>query len=412
MLRNNVKRSEKERYRLFFALTESTIYTIEMTYLMKNTILAALSAVLFASCGANEPPMEEARTYPVVEVETRDILAYRTYPTSIQGVNNNDVRAKIQGYISQVLVDEGQRVNKGQIMFRLETNSLSQNASAAQSEVAATQARVEAAQIEMDKLKPLVDQNIVSPVLLQTAEVNLLQAQSELEQTKANHKSITANVDYSVIRAPIDGVVGKINLRSGALVGPADQTPITTVSDVRELYAYFSMNESEYLDFLYETEGNTLNEKLANIPSVELVMANGRTYEENGKISATTGQINPQTGSMQFRVSFPNGQGVLTNGNSGTIRIPKTYKNILVIPETGIFEQQGKVYTYTVHNDTVRLVEITEIDRINNLVLVKSGLKQGDIVVASGVSGLRSNTVIQPISTVTDSIINSIQPIF
>lgn len=383
-----------------------------MKYLSQNTILAVLSVVVFVSCGGNEAPQEEARPYPVVEVESRDIQSYQTYPTSIEGTNNNDVRAKIQGYISQVLVDEGQRVSKGQVMFRLETNSLSQNASAAQSGVAAARARVEAAQVEVNRLKPLVEQNIVSNVLLETANVNLLQAQSELEQARANHKSITANVDYSVIRAPIDGVVGKINLRSGALVGPADLTPITTVSDVRELYAYFSMNEAEYINFLYETEGNTLEEKLANVPLVELAMANGRIYEEKGKISTVTGQINPQTGSIQFRVSFPNEKRVLTNGNSGTIRIPKTYKNVLVIPETGIFEQQGKVFAYTVKNDTVKLVEVNQISRIDRLVLVESGLKQDDIIVASGVASLRSNNVIQPTKTVTDSIINNIQPIF
>ncbi|MBM7421333.1 MULTISPECIES: efflux RND transporter periplasmic adaptor subunit [Chryseobacterium] len=383
-----------------------------MKYLSKNTILAALSAVLFASCGGNEAPKEAAQPYPVVEVENRDVQAYQTYPTSIQGINNNDVRAKIQGYISQVLVDEGQRVSKGQVMFRLETNSLSQNASAAQSGVSAARARVEAAQVEVNRLKPLVDQNIVSNVLLETAKVNLLQAQSELEQARANHRSITANVDYSVIRAPIDGVVGKINLRSGALVGPADQTPITTVSDVRELYAYFSMNEAEYMDFLYETAGNSLEEKLRNVPPVELMMANGRIYEEKGKIGAVTGQINPQTGSIQFRVSFPNQQRVLTNGNSGTIRIPKTYKNVLIIPETGIFEQQGKVFAFTVQSDTVKQTEIKQISRIDKLVLVESGLKQGDIVVASGVAKLRTGNVIKPTKTVTDSIINNIQPIF
>ncbi|MDH5826504.1 efflux RND transporter periplasmic adaptor subunit [Sphingobacterium faecium] len=383
-----------------------------MIYLIKNITIAVLSTTLFASCIGSEITQEEERTYPVVEVENRDVLGYQTYPTSIQGINNNDVHTKIQGYISEVLVDEGQRVNKGQVMFKLETNVLSQTESAAQSSVAAAQAKVAVAQVEVKKLEPLVDQNIISPILLETAQVRLLHANSELKQAKANYNSIAANVDYAIIRAPVDGVVGKINLRTGALVGPSDQTPITTVSDIRALYAYFSMNESEYLNFLYETAGNSSEEKLKNIPPVELLMANGRIYDEKGTISAITGQINPQTGSMQFRVSFPNKQGILTNGNSGTIRIPKSYKNTLVIPETSVFEQQGKVYTYIVTNDTVRLTEIKEIDRINNLVLVESGLKQGDIVVAGGMSALRSNTAIGQSKTVTDSIINNIKPIF
>ena len=383
-----------------------------MIYLIKNITIVVLSTTLFASCIGSEITQEEERTYPVVEVENRDVLGYQTYPTSIQGINNNDVRTKIQGYISEVLVDEGQRVNKGQVMFKLETNVLSQTESAAQSSVAAAQAKVAVAQVEVKKLEPLVDQNIISPILLETAQVRLLHANSELKQAKANYNSIAANVDYAIIRAPVDGVVGKINLRTGALVGPSDQTPITTVSDIRALYAYFSMNESEYLNFLYETAGNSSEEKLKNIPPVELLMANGRIYDEKGTISAITGQINPQTGSIQFRVSFPNKQGILTNGNSGTIRIPKPYKNTLVIPETSVFEQQGKVYTYIVTNDTVRLTEIKEIDRINNLVLVESGLKQGDIIVAGGMSGLRSNTAIRQTKTVTDSIINNIKPIF
>lgn len=383
-----------------------------MKYLLKNTILAIVSVAVFTSCSGNKEAKEETRTFPVVEVETRDVESFQTYPTSIEGTNNNDVRAKIQGYISQVMVDEGQRVSKGQIMFRLETNSLSQNANAAQSGVAAAKARVEAAHVEVNRLKPLVEQNIVSKVLLETANVNLLQAQSELEQARANYNSVAANVDYSVIRAPINGVVGKINFRSGALVGPADQTPITTVSDVLELYAYFSMNEAEYINFLYETQGNTLEEKLANVPLVELAMANGKIYEEKGRISTATGQINPQTGSTQFRVSFPNEKRILTNGNSGTIRIPKTYKNVMVIPETGIFEQQGKVFAYTVQNDSVKLVEVNQINRIDRLVLVESGLKKGDLIVANGVAKLRSNTIIKPEKTSTEEILKNIQPIF
>lgn len=171
-----------------------------MTHLIKSTTHIVLIAILFASCTGTEISQEEARAYPVVEVESRDILAYQTYPTSIQGINNNDVRAKIQGYISEVLVDEGQRVSKGQIMFRLETNALSQNASAAKSGVAAAQARVESAQVDVNKLQPLVHQNIVSPVLLETAKLNLLQAISVPYQLLSNRPDVRA-AEYNLINA-------------------------------------------------------------------------------------------------------------------------------------------------------------------------------------------------------------------
>jgi len=363
--------------------------------------IALFATATLTSCSLGEVPTESGSPsereafYPIVEVENRDVQAFRTYTASIQGVNNNDVRAKIQGYVSEVLVDEGQYVSKGQILFRLETNSLSESENAARSAISVAGGKVNAARIEVDKLIPLVDQNIVGNVLLETARANLQQAESELEQAKASYKSIVANVDYAAIRTPIDGVAGKVNFRTGALVGPNDQTPITTVSDVGNVYAYFSMNELDYINFLYETAGGSLGEKLKNMPMVDLILPNNKMYEEKGRIDAVTGQIDPQTGSVQFRASFPNKKRLLANGNSGTIRIPKIHENTLVIPETAIIEQQGKVFAYIVHNDTAKQTEIKEIARVNKLILVESGLKQGDTVVASGVGTLRTNKVIR-----------------
>lgn len=388
-------------------------------------ILPAL--LLLGACkGKPQGPPQHAKPYPVIELETRTVIGYSTYPTSIQGVNNNDVRAKIQGYIQEVLIDEGQYVKKGQVLFRLETNTLSQTASAAnsgieasKSTITAAEASVSVAQVEVDKLKPLVDKNIISNVQLETAKANLMRAKSQLDQAKAgyhqaqaNYKSAAANVDYAVIRAPISGVVGKINLREGALVGPSDPTPITTISDTRELYAYFSMNEADYLDFLGKVPGSSMSEKLKNIPLVELEMANGVIFEEKGKVSAVTGQVNPKTGTVQFRASFSNASGLLSNGNSGKIRIPKQYNDAIIIPETGTTEQQGIIYAYKVINDSVRSTIIEVEDRVDNLVIVRSGLQKGEIVVAKGVGNLKTNTPITPTLVTTDSILKTIKPIF
>lgn len=383
--------------------------------------------LLLGACkGKPQGPPQQVKPYPVIELETRTVIGYSTYPTSIQGVNNNDVRAKIQGYIQEVLIDEGQYVNKGQVLFRLETNTLSQTASAAnsgieasKSTITAAEASVSVAQVEVDKLKPLVDKNIISNVQLETAKANLMRAKSQLDQAKAgyhqaqaNYKSAAANVDYAVIRAPISGVVGKINLREGALVGPSDPTPITTISDTRELYAYFSMNEADYLDFLGKVPGSSMSEKLKNIPLVELEMANGVIFEEKGKVSAVTGQVNPKTGTVQFRASFSNASGLLSNGNSGKIRIPKQYNDAIIIPETGTTEQQGIIYAYKVINDSVRSTIIEVEDRVDNLVIVRSGLQKGEIVVAKGVGNLKTNTAITPTLVTTDSILKTIKPIF
>lgn len=396
---------------------------------MKKIISTALllgSLVSITSCKDEPAPKANVKPFPVIEVEQRTMTTFKEFPTSIEGVNNNDVRAKIQGYIQEVLVDEGQYVTKGQILFRLETNALSQttdaafaNVNAASANIKSAQAGVDVAQVEVDRLIPLVEKGIISNVQLETAKAQLLRAKSQVEQAKAAHqqaqssyKSASATSDYAVIRAPISGVVGKINHRVGSLVGPTDMLPITTVSDTRELYAYFSMNESEYMTFLSELEGKNVTEKLKNIPLVELILPNGQIYDQKGKVSAVTGQINPQTGSIQFRVSFPNDEGLLTNGNSGKVKIPRQFNNAIVIPESSTTEQQGLIYVFKVVNDTAKSTVINVIDRVNNIVLVESGVQVGDKIVATGLSNLKNNTPVQPQITTIDSIINNIKQIF
>lgn len=398
---------------------------------MNNTIsflASGLLAITIMSCGGKQqgPNPDAARPYPVVAVATKTVTGFTSYPASIQGRNNNDVRAKISGYIKQVLVDEGQPVRKGQILFRLETNTLTQSAEAAQSGVGAAQASigaaeaaVNAAQVEVNKLIPLVDQKIISNVQLETAKAHLQTAQSQLLQAKANrnqaqanYRSAEASVDYSIIRSPIDGIVGKLPLKVGSLVGPTDPTPLTTVSDVSEVYAYFSMNEKDYFDFLNQTPGITVAEKLKNIPPVSLELANGSMYTQKGLVKAVTGQIDPATGTISFRVSFPNQGKLLSNGNSGTIKIPKTYTDVLAVPESATFEQQGIIYVYQVRRDTVQSVVIGVLDRIQNMALLGGGIQAGDTIIASGIGGLRNGAAVIPRPVDFDSVTNAIKPIF
>lgn len=409
---------------------------------MRNKlILLSLAVFSVAACTKKEEkPPQGPKVVATVAVENRNVTGYSTFPASIEGRVNNDVRAKMQGYITQVLVDEGQYVSKGQPLFRLETNSLSQSANAAKagvgaarSNVAASDANVKAAQsavnaakVEVDKLRPLVEKNIISNVQLQTAQANLARAQAQVSQAiaarqqasagvaqaQANFQGVQENINYAVIRAPISGVVGKINFRNGSLVGPGDPMAITTVSDTSELYAYFSMNEKEYLDFLKNSPGATVPEKIRNMPPVELVLANKEIYGQKGTIKAVTGQIDPTTGSIQFRVSFPNPDKLLSNGNSGTIRIPIAYENALVVPESATYEQQGLVYIYKVEQDTAKSNVISVVDRVNNMVIIKEGAAKGEIVVAEGVGSLRTGTPVKPQPKKFDDIIDAIKPIF
>lgn len=409
-----------------------------------NVMLVGALAVALSSCGkkddqgAQQP--QGPMPYEVVDVPTKVVTSYDEYAANIEGVVNNEIRAKIQGYITQVYVDEGQYVTAGQPLFKLETNVLSQSADAAKSGVGAAsasvsaamanvnaaKANVQAAQVEVNKLIPLVEKKIISNVQLETAKAKLAQAQAAQAQAQAalsqaqagqaqaqaNYKGAQANVDYSVVRSPISGVVGAINFRQGSLVGPSDPTPITKVSNTDKVYAYFSMNEKEYLNFISKAEGNTLKEKLNKIPPVELVLANGEVYPEKGKIQTVTGQIDPVTGTIQFRVQFNNAAKILANGNSGQIRVPKTYVDAIVVPEAATFEQQGIVYVYKVRNDSAIATPIQVAERTGNMAVVVDGVKKGDKVVAQGVGKLRDKTPIAPKPAKFDEIVEKTKPIF
>ena len=378
-----------------------------------KSLLLLIGATSIVACSKKEEVKETPKpALDVVETMIKDVTGYQSFPAVIEGKINNDVRAKIQGYIKEVLVHEGQTVSKGQVLFRLETNALNENAAAAKAGIASAQASVNVAQVEVNKLTPLVDKKIISNVQLETAKANLASAKSMLAQAQANYQSINANIDYGVVRSPVSGIVGNLPFKVGSLVGPNDQQPLTTVSDVSTVYANFSMNEKEYFKFLNDTPGQNLDQKIKNVPAIELQLADGNIYAEKGKIETASGQVDQATGTVQFRVAFPNPNRILSNGNSGSIRLPKSYTQVLVIPEVASYEQQGKINVYKVRNDTAYTSTVTVVDRVDNMIIVSDGAKEGDIVVVSGIGSLRDKTAIQPKKVAFDSIANAIKPIF
>lgn len=373
---------------------------------MKTIKIPLLSAfgmmILLLSCGNNEQKQQAPQgpmPFQVTTIPQKSVIGYTIYPTSIEGVNNSEVRAKISGYITDVLVDEGQKVRKGQTIFRLETQSLSQDAAGAR-------ANVNAAQVEVEKLMPLVEKNIISNVQLETAKAKLQQAKSALN-------SIGANIDYANIKSPVDGYVGAIRLRKGTLVSPSSVEPLTTVSDISKVYAYFSMNEREYLDFIQNAEGETREEKIKNLPKITLILANGSEYEKEGTVETINSQVNSNTGSISFRAVFENDAQLLTNGNSGKIRVPQPFKDAIVVPKESTYERQGSYYVYKLaDNDMAIATRINVLADVENMYVVSEGLKQGDKIVAKGVANLRGDAQIKPIEVPFDSIAKPIEKTF
>ena len=371
----------------------------------QKTMITALAlgvVLTFQSCTseqAKETSVAKAPTFSVSKIEQKSVTGFDEYPTSLEGIVNSDVRAKVGGYIQKVLVDEGQKVRKGQVLFRLETQSLSQDAGAAKD-------IVNVAQVEVNKLIPLVEKNIISPVQLETAKANLAQA-------KANYSSIAASIGYATVKSPVDGFVGTIQYREGSLVSPSDASPLTTVSNISKVYAFFSLNETQYLDFLQNAKGKNLKEKLANFPAVSLILANGSTYSEKGKIQTSSGQISSQTGTVSLRAVFDNPNQLLTNGNSGKIQIPILYENAIVIPQEATYEQQGNIMMFKVDAENKVSNTIVKVKaNVGNLYVIESGLAENERIVVSGVGKLKNEMVITPNETPFEEVIKPIEPLF
>lgn len=354
---------------------------------MKNQLLAgALVALSIVSCGKKEqqaPPQQGPAPFPVQTVARQDATVFEEYTANLEGRQNVEIRPKVNGFIQKIYVDEGQEVRKGQLLFKLETQTLNQDAAAAK-------AAVNAAQVEVDRLKPLVDRKIISNVQLETAKANLAQAQ-------AAYGSVAANISYGTITSPVDGVIGALPFKEGALVSSTMTDPLTTVSDTRVIRAYFSMNEKQMLDFTRTFQGATLEAKLKNTPPVSLVLVDGSEFEQKGRLDAVQGLVNATTGTTQFRAEFANPQAVLRSGSNGVVRIPVVHKNVIVVPQTAVFDMQGKQMVYVVGKDNnVKSKVLTIATTSGTNFIVTEGLEEGETIVVEGASKLKDGTAIVP----------------
>lgn len=350
------------------------------------SITSLILAIVLVSCGKKEeqqmPPQGPA-PFPVETVEKQDATIYEEYTANLEGQQNVEIRPKVNGFIQKIYVDEGQMVKKGQLLFKLETQTLNQDASA-------SKAMVQAAQVEVDRLKPLVDRKIISNVQLETAKAKLAQA-------KSAYGSIAANIGYGTITSPVNGVVGSLPYREGSLVSMTSEMPLTTVSDSKVIRAYFTMNEKQLLSFNKTFKGSNTVEKLKNVPEVSLLLVDDSEYNVKGKIATINGLVNPQTGTTEFRAEFKNPEGLLRSGSTGIIRLPIEQKDVIVVPQNAVFEVQGKQMIYVVGKDNkVKSTIITTNGTSGLNFIVTDGLSEGDVIVVEGASKLKDDMEIVP----------------
>jgi len=362
-----------------------------------------LMVLIVASCG-NQPrggqpnSAGKAKEYPVIAVKTQSTKLYKDYPTKLQGQQTVEIRSKIAGYIEQIFVDEGAFVKKGQVLFRLNANDIQATVRSAEAMVKVAEADVKIAEVNVEKTRPLVEKNIISKFDLESVESTQKSKEAQLAQAKANLENARANLQYTLITSPAEGTIGNFPFRVGSLVSSSTTEPLTTVSNTINMYAYFSFNEKEFLTLTKGLAGKNQQEKFSKLPGVSLVLADNSVYDQTGRIETASGLINSQTGAVNVRASFPNTEGLLRSGGSGTVRIPQVVDSVIIIPQKTSYELQGKHFVYVVGaGNKVRNTEIEVlVGNLKDSYVVTRGLNVGDRVVLEGIASLRNDTEIVP----------------
>jgi membrane fusion protein (multidrug efflux system) len=349
---------------------------------------ALIASTLLVSCKQTRGLQQAATgTYPVAAVGRQDVTLESVYPVTIKGKMDIEIRPRIDGFIDAIYVDEGSVVKAGQTLFKINSPATVQALTTAQAAVVAADAQLATAQLNVARFRPLAEKGIVSQVQLQTYENALASAKAAKEQAQAQLKNAKAQLSWTDVSSPVDGVVGTIPYRKGSLVN--NSYVLTTVADINNVFGYFSMNEKDLSKFLETLEGTTQAEKIKNAPPITLTLADGTVYPEKGKLETIAGVLDQSTGSANFRVEFPNPQGQLRSGTSGVIDIPRHLSQVLLIPQQATFAQQDKVNVYKLQGDSVvrKTIDVIPTPDSKSFV-VTGGLNQGDKIVTDGLATL------------------------
>ncbi len=362
-------------------------------------IVGVLVCLSFYSCKKNvQKGGDMVPEYAVTTLSSSDVELKSSYPAVIKGKQDIEIRPQVSGFITRLCVDEGSVVHKGQTLFTIDAVQYQEAVNVARAAVNVAKANLATAQLTAENKRELAKSNIIGSYDLQLAENSLLSSKASLSQAKAQLVSAQKNLSYTRVTSPSNGVVGSIPFRVGSLVSPSGVTPLTTVSDISEMYAYFSLTERQLLALT--ANGDSPKEILKNMPDIELKMIDGTMYSETGKVETMSGVIDQTTGSVSLRAKFPNKRQTLRSGGTGSVLIPYKMNNCIVIPQKATYEVQDKKYVYVVDSKSIvknTIVEIFSLDDGQNYV-VTSGLKVGDKIVTEGVGTLKDGMQIKEIT--------------
>ena len=353
---------------------------------------------LLCSCGQGNRGTGAAPEYAVIEAQATTANLKNSYPATIRGKQDVEIRPMVSGFITKLHVDEGSVVKKGQVLFTIDQVQYQAAVKTAEASVATAKAALQTQELTTQNNRELNKRGIVSDYQLSTSENQLAQAKASLAQAEAALVNAKRNLEYTEVTSPSDGIVGEIPYRIGSLVSASMATPMTTVADNSEMFAYFSMTERQLLSMV--REGGTTKEILDKLPSIQLQLIDGSIYPDSGRVATISGVIDPTTGSVSMRALFPNDHNILRSNSTGNVIFPNPMQNVIMIPQSATTEIQDKRFVYVVQADnTVKNTEIKTftLDDGKNF-FVTAGLKPGDKIVIEGVQTLNDGQAITPIT--------------
>ena len=364
-------------------------------------LLIAVLTVVLASCGGGKcggKPNFGDNEYAVRTVQGQNADLQTTYPATIKGVQDVEIRPKVSGFITKLCVKEGQQVKAGQLLFVIDNVTYAAAVRQARAAVNAAKAQLNTARLTYNNSQKLFKNNVIGSYELQSSKNAMESAAAQLAQAEAAYVSAKQNLDFCFVSSPANGVVGDLPYRVGALVSASSQQPLTTVSNNSTMQVYFSMTEKDLLD-MTKTAGG-INAAISSYPAVKLQLADGSIYNHPGKVATVSGVIDPTTGSVSMRADFPNPERVLKSGASGSIVVPHTATSAVIVPQDAVVEVQDKHFVYVVGKDNKVKYTPVEINSQNDgkNYIITSGLHIGDRFVVNGVSSLQDGMEIKPLT--------------
>jgi efflux transporter, RND family, MFP subunit len=364
----------------------------------KKWFMLMAFAALMVSCGNNGNMKMGDNEYPVETIGTQGSEMQTTYPASIKGIQDVEIRPKVSGFITQLCVQEGQAVKAGQLLFVIDNTTYQAQVRQAQAALSSAKAQLNTSKLTYENSKKLFEKNVIGSYELQTAQNTYENARAAVAQAQAALSSAKDMLGFCYVKSPANGVIGSLPYKVGALVSASSVDPLTTVSDVATVEVYFSMTEKDILNLTKKAGG--IHAAISDFPAVKLQLADGTMYNELGKVTKVSGVINQTTGSVSMIARFPNPNRLLKSGASGTIVVPRVSNNSIVIPQSATTEIQDKIFVYVVTpQNRVKYTEI-QVDPQNdgNHYVVTNGLNAGDRIVTKGLTSLTDSMEIKPIT--------------